>query len=548
MKKKGFKGLSVALLALACGCMLTACGEEKKPDGEDGVVTPGGEGGVTTTPGADESGVQDSKTLLEKWNEQINSVKTSATLKQPGYNNPLMTQRLGADPYAMEYDGRIYIYMTGDVPEYNPDGSNKDNTYSKVNTLCVISSDDLVNWTDHGTIYAADMRGGAKWGKNSWAPAACCKEIDGQMKFFLYFANGGNGIGVLTADSPVGPFTDPIKKPLVSRGTPTCDKVEWLFDPAVLVDEDGSAYLYFGGGIPNQQFAHPMTARVVKLGADMISLDGDPQIIDAPYLFEDSGINRIGDTYYYSYCTNWNVDDAGKKEYGIDNAQIVYMTSDNPMGPFTYQRAILKNPGNYFGVYGNNHHCMFSFQGQYYMTYHSQILEKPMGIGGGYRCTHIDKVTVNEDGSIAMGEGTKFGVPQLKEFDPYQKVEAETIWTMGGINTTQYGQTALLFGAGNMVVTDISDGDWLALSDVAFGDDGATKFNAQLVLGEAAKGAILVRLDSLTGEDVGVIEITGEAGEVTLTTELAKKVTGTHDVYFIFLGEDYQWDSWSMEH
>ena len=47
-------------------------------------------------------------------------------------------------------------------------------------------------------------------------------------EFFLYFANGGNGIAVLSSDSPTGPFTDPIQKPLVSRETPGCASVTWL--------------------------------------------------------------------------------------------------------------------------------------------------------------------------------------------------------------------------------------------------------------------------------------------------------------------------------
>ncbi|MBO4398673.1 MAG: family 43 glycosylhydrolase, partial [Lachnospiraceae bacterium] len=127
------------------------------------------------------------------------------TLKKPGEHNPLMTQRFGADPYALVYNGRIYIYMTADVIETNEDGSPKPNSYQKINKINVLSSDDMVNWTDHGSIFAAGDEGAAKWGGNSWAPAAACKEIDGKMKFFLYFANSGNGIGVLSADSPVGP-------------------------------------------------------------------------------------------------------------------------------------------------------------------------------------------------------------------------------------------------------------------------------------------------------------------------------------------------------
>ena len=218
--------------------------------------------------------------------------------------NPLMTQRFGADPYAMEYDGRVYFYMTADTFEY--DGEEiLENSYGRINRINVISTADMVNFTDHGSIKAAGSQGAAKWAGNSWAPAAAWKNIDGQDKFFLYFADGGGGIGVLTADSPTGPFTDPLGQGLVTRQTPNCGDVLWLFDPAVLVDEDGRAYLYFGGGVPEGRVSDPGTARVVELGEDMISLKGDPQPIDVPYLFEDSGIHKYNDKYYYAPTGRW---------------------------------------------------------------------------------------------------------------------------------------------------------------------------------------------------------------------------------------------------
>lgn len=66
-----------------------------------------------------------------------------------------------------------------------------------------------------------------------------------------YFADNGNGIGVLQADSPIGPFTEPpTGSHLIRRGSQVAEGVEWLFDPAVLVDDDGTGYLYYGGGIP----------------------------------------------------------------------------------------------------------------------------------------------------------------------------------------------------------------------------------------------------------------------------------------------------------
>ena len=112
-------------------------------------------------------------------------------------------------------DGRLYLYGSFDL-------QGREQYCSDV--YHVYSTDDLVNWTDHGSVHAAGKQGAAPWANNSWAPAAPWKMIDGKPKFFLYFANSGGGIGVLTADSPTGPFTDPIGGPLVSRNTPIADK------------------------------------------------------------------------------------------------------------------------------------------------------------------------------------------------------------------------------------------------------------------------------------------------------------------------------------
>ena len=228
--------------------------------------------------------------------------------KKAGENNPLYTQRFGADPGVMEYDGRLYVYMTDDIVEYDSAGKVRENSYSQIRTINCISSDDMVNWTDHGRIRVAGPGGIAKWANNSWAPCAAHKTIDGQEKFFLYFCNGGNGIGVLTADSPTGPWRDELGKLLITRNTPNCANVTWLFDPAVMVDDDGTGYLAFGGGVPSGKQARPGTGRIVRLGEDMMSLDCDPVALDVPYLFEDSGINKINGKYIYSYCSNWQTD------------------------------------------------------------------------------------------------------------------------------------------------------------------------------------------------------------------------------------------------
>nr|WP_308422999.1 carbohydrate-binding protein [Paenibacillus marchantiophytorum] len=491
------------------------------------------------------------------------STLTPALAKTPGNNNPLFTQKFGADPYAMVYNGRVYVYMTNDVLEYNADGTVKDNGYGKINKITVVSSDDMVNWTDHGEILAAGAQGAAKWANNSWAPAAAHKTIDGKEKFFLYFADNGSGIGVLTADSPIGPFTDPIGKQLVSRSTPGASDVTWLFDPAVLVDDDGSGYLYFGGGIPTGKDADPGTARVAKLGADMISLDltasgGTLGRINPPWLFEDSGIHKYNGKYYYSYCTNFS---SGHPS-DIPTGAIGYMVSDNPMGPFTFVKTILPNPATFFGVGGNNHHAIFEFNNQWYVTYHAQTVAKAMAESGmypqmggqphGYRNTNINKVSFGADGVIQPITGDYAGVPQLKNLNPYTRVEAETIGWNGGISTETTTQPGGMVSSINLAVSDINDGDWTAVSKVDFGAAGAGTFKANVASGSGG-GNIELHLDSATGTLIGTLPISNTGGDnvwKTKTTSVSG-ATGVHNVYMVYTGASagnlFKVDSWQFE-
>lgn len=473
---------------------------------------------------------------------------TPAMAKTPGNANPLFSHKFGADPYAMVYDGRVYIYMTNDIFEYHANGTIKDNGYSRINKITVVSSDDMVNWTDHGEIPVAGQQGAAKWANNSWAPAAAHKTINGKEKFFLYFADSANGIGVLTADSPIGPFKDPIGKALISRSTPGAENVTWLFDPAVLIDDDGSGYIYFGGGIPAGKDEDPGTARVAKLGDDMISLDlaasgGKAKPINPPWLFEDSGINKYNGKYYYSYSTNFS----GQHPPDIPTGTIAYMVSDHPLGPFTYVKTILPNPAVFFGVGGNNHHAMFEFNGQWYMTYHAQTVAKAMAesglvpeLGGqphGYRNAHINKVSFDANGVIETITGDYAGVPQLKNFDPYKRVEAETFGWNGGISTETTTEPGGMVNSINLAVSSINNGDWTAVSKVDFGTEGAGTFTAN-VASDSNGGTIELHLDSAEGPLIGVLPISNTGGEHAWKTKTAgiSGATGVHDLYMVYKG------------
>lgn len=483
----------------------------------------------------------------------FNDLTRGESYKGLKYNNPLITQEFGADPYAMVYNDTVYIYMTQDA--YEMAGNTiKENSYSQIRSIRVISSKDMVNWTDHGAINVANGKAGALWAHNSWAPAACWKNIDGKDQFFLYFADSARGIGVLQADSPIGPFYDPIGTALITRETPNCADVYWLFDPAVLVDDDGRAYLYFGGGVPEGKTSHPMTARCVELGADMISIQGEPVTIDAPYLFEDSGIHKYNNKYYYTYCTNWNVDGAGTDEYGFHNAEIACMESDSPLGPFTYKETILENPGKYFKLYGNNHHCVFSFKGDWYITYHTRALEKEMGVEKGYRSTFINKFTMQPDGSIGYITQNFDGCEALCNMDPYEKTNACTFSHESGIAVNPVDPKTAESGSGEMVLTGIDSGDFIKISNLDFSYKEANKLTMTVKktrdIDETC--AIEVRVDSMKGDVIAYVPVGELLKDVNrfqfseISVDLKKSVDGVHNIYMTFSGSSYEIRDWQF--
>lgn len=483
--------------------------------------------------------------------------------KIPGDGNPLLSHKFTADGYGFVHDGRVYVYLTHDHQMFvpGPDGTIPTNTYGGINTLTVISSDDLVNWVDHGEIPVAGPSGIAPYASQSWAPSIESKVVDGVEKFFLYFANSGGATGVLVGDSPLGPWHDDRSSLLITSATPGASNGRnWLFDPGVFIDHDGKGYLYFGGGGDDgsgswENTNRPKSTRVIRLGDDMISTVGSAEVIDAPLVFEASHVFERAGKYYYSYSSNFGhngpVDPAGPP-----TGAIAYLMADNPMGPWTpetYAGVIFRNPGEFFGVGGNNHQSIFEFNGQYYFTYHAQTVNQRVtgGATQGFRSPHIAKLEFNTDGTIQEVIGTYDGVDQFRHVDPYRVIEAETIAWQQGITTKKVDGSSAEFGvqAPNVVLHDVDNGDWTSLSSVDFGSRGAASVTAK-VRPLAAGGRIQVRLGDRTAPVIATIPVGGPLGEWTELTAQLDGVTGVHDVYFTYAGPAganlFEVDSWTF--
>ncbi|MFH8249060.1 family 43 glycosylhydrolase [Microbacterium sp. B2969] len=489
--------------------------------------------------------------------------------KLPGEHNPLIGHKFGADGFGYAEDGRVYMFMTNDTQGYAPDpvtGISPQINYGNINQITLISSEDLVNWTDHGEIQVAGSQGVAPFTSNSWAPGFAKRVVNGVEKYFLYYANGGGSSNVITGASPLGPWTSERTTTLINGSTQGAEDVQWKFDPAPIVTDDGHAYLVFGGGPAStsmpaaERFNNPKNIRVVELADDMVNTKGSAMVVDTPVSFEAGHIFERQGKYYLSYSSHFGGTDFGGNQTALPGypggGQIGYMMSDSPTNfpKEKYAGVMFPNQGQFFGAGtgGNNHQSVFEFEGKYYFTYHAPTLNKRItgNTTQGYRSPHIEELKFNADGTIQQVVGTYAGVDQVRDFDPYRTFEAETFGWSKGIATQKVDGGSAQFGATapNLVVKDIDNGDWTALSSVAFGDAGAASVTLKVKPLQSG-GSINVRTGSETGPVVGTIPVTGATGQWTeLTADLAG-LTGTHDVFFTYsggAGDLFELDTWAF--
>ena len=209
-----------------------------------------------------------------------------------GMANPLLDFQFCADPTAVEYNGRLYVYGTNDHQQY--DEGAESNTYERIKTLVMMSTDDMVNWTYHGLIPVGEI---APWIIASWAPSIISKpQTDGSTLFSLYFSNSGWGTGVIQAKSPVGPWISPLNTSLIDGNNETVKGSGSIFDPGAVIDAGGDAWLSFG----NSQ------GWIAKLNPDLHSFAEGPVKLLSPYHFEANELNYINGTYVYTYNNDWS--------------------------------------------------------------------------------------------------------------------------------------------------------------------------------------------------------------------------------------------------
>ena len=450
---------------------------------------------------------------------KLNAQTTTATnYKTTGYGNPISPCVFCADPTALDYNGRLYVYGTNDTQQYLKNGKKNSNGYGDIKSLVIFSTDDMINWTFHGTIDVGKLC--SSWGWRfaaSWAPSVTWRTTsEGKDEFFLYFANSGGSVGVLKADSPTGPWRSPLNKPMIDGDTPGVKPCNWIFDPGVVIDGNGTGYIAFGGGDPQPTGSKlwPGNSRIAKLKPSMTAIDGSAVKMPAPYLFEASELNMMNGRFVYTYNTSWS-DRNDWNKFEKRNGQpaptscsMCYMVSDTPLEPdsWEYRGEYVPNEGsfNIGSDWGNNHTHLHKYQDKYYLFYHGNVLEKSMKNAGvmdnsasGYRSLCVDQIDVNEDTqTIRKITMTQKGVSPIKPLDPYQLHQAETMASCGGIsyedfkNTTSASSVSTLGNdASKNLYIKMAAGSWTAVRNVDFGQTGAKS----LVVRAKGTGTVEIR-------------------------------------------------------
>lgn len=435
--------------------------------------------------------------------------------------NPIIQTKYTADPAPMVYNDTVYLYT----------GHDEDNAFGfEMHDWLLYTSTDMVNWTDHGAIASLKDFKWVPYDNGAWA--AQCVHRNG--KFYLYCPMpNGVGIGVLVADSPYGPFTDPIGKPLIKNGPQD-------IDPTILIDDDGQAYLYWG----NPELYY------VKLNSDMISYSGEitkePSFVktkgqpDSYHYQEGPWAYKRNGHYYMAYASTCCPEGIG------------YAMSNSPTGPWVYKGSIMDGTPRSNG----NHPGIIDYKGaSYVFGLNYDILKQTMSKHYERRSVSLEKITYNSDGTIQkLPYWSTTGAKLIGTLNPYRRVEAETIAFSEGLKTEKVTEWERNISwnkgkkiADRLIVTSVNNGDYIKVQGVDF-SNGPSSLDVNVA--SLHGGKIEIHADKINGPLLATVNVSSTAeGDVfkIIKTEV-KKITGVHDLYFVFRGEKelFYFDWWQF--
>ncbi|NPD91789.1 family 43 glycosylhydrolase [Prevotella sp. PMUR] len=410
-------------------------------------------------------------------------------------NMPVIQTKYTADPAPMVHNDTVYLYTTHD--ENDAEGFH-------MKDWLLYTSTDMVNWQDRGAVASLENFEWFKGKNGAWAEQV----IERNGKWYMYCPIHGHGIGVLTSDSPYGPFKDPIGKPLVWQ------KEHWYdIDPTVFIDDDGQAYMYWG---------NPKTY-YVKLNKDMISYSGE--IVEVPHIKdyqEGPWCYKRNGHYYMAFASTCCPEGIG------------YAMSKSPTGPWEYKGHIMNHTHRTRG----NHPGIIDYKGKSYcFGLNYDIFRLETSRHAERRSVSVAEMTYNADGTIQeLPYFLDCKLEQIEHFNPFRKVEAETMAWGYGLETVAknpWGKERW-----NQLVTGIDNGEYIQLKGVDFAK-GATSFKVCASC-HLYGGTMEIRLDGVDGKLIGSVNITNTKTELKVFETKIKGATGVHDLYFVFKGSEKQ--------
>ena len=279
------------------------------------------------------------------------------------------------DPFILLHEETYYAY-----------GTNADDG------IQVYTSADLEEWElAEGLALQSKDSWGDRW---FWAPEVYY--IAEKNTFFMYYS-ADEHICVATSDSPLGPFVQEEKRPMLEG--------EKAIDNSLFIDEDGTPYLYL------DRFNDGLNIWVGKLEDDLITLDTTewvpsihvsqewetvwPRVNEGPYVLKHQ------DTYYMTYSAN---------SYESPHYGIGFATASSPLGPWTKyeQNPILQMPGDLVGV---GHSAMFEDKdGNLKIVFHAHHNKDSIHP----RAMHIADVSFSDSNPAVMQIAEEVFTPTLK--------------------------------------------------------------------------------------------------------------------------------------
>lgn len=281
------------------------------------------------------------------------------------------------DPTIMR-DGNDY-YMTHSAMYYLPG-------------LLVFHSTDLVNWEPIS--YALTTYIGSVWAPDM------CKHDD---RYYIYFTVAGRGNFVVYADSPHGPWSDPVDL-----------KVDGI-DPGHIVDKRGQRWLFLSGGFR------------AKLSTDGLSVipDTREKVYDGwvyPREWETDGFNlegpklkRIGDYYYYLSAQGGT---AGPPTCHM----VIVARSKSIDGPWENapNNPLVRTWDNSEQWWAKGHGSLIDTpDGTWWVVYHAY----ENGFLGMGRQTLMEPVEITKDGWLKAPSGTAIERPMPKPIKSQQTID-----------------------------------------------------------------------------------------------------------------------------